>query len=168
MGGFIQEMLYFSDEVNGSDNEVMDLFMYKTGIIIHDPTNKMSEIKSKATELYDLGPLPLLEKQKDWIRYDLAITKLKLEVLKGDDTDLFYLLEVETKLVDYFFKLHNFWKVRFRDTSNKISSTDPGFYNCFIQSLISLVLSERVSALIKSIEYLQIKFKLDTSIEFSV
>jgi predicted nucleotidyltransferase len=165
---YIQEMNYFHEEVSGNDHKAIDLFMYKTGIIIYDPTNKMSEIKSKATELYDLGPTPLLEKQKDWIRYDLAITKLKLEVLKGDDGDLFYLLRVEAKLADYFFKLHNIWKVRFRDTSNKISSTDSEFYNCFMVSLKSSELSERASSLIKSIEYLQVKFKLDTSVEFSV
>jgi hypothetical protein len=161
-------MSYLYEEVIGTDNQALDLYMYKTGIIIYDPTHKMSGIKSKATELYDLGPSPLLEKQKDWIRYDLAINKTKLEGLNMDDLSIFYLLDVEKKLIDYFFKLQNIWKVRPRDTNNKIKSINPEFQNCILQALLSTDISQKVKLLIESIQYLQVKFKLDTSIEFSV
>jgi len=165
---YIQEMSYLHEEATGTDNDALDLYMYKTGIIIHDPTYKMSEIKSKATELFDLGPSPLLDIQKDWIRYDLAMNKLKLESLDSGDPSLFYIHEVQHKLIDYFFKLHNTWKVRSRDMDDKIKSTDIDFYNCLLLSLNSSKISESTNALFKSIEYLQIKFKLDTSVEFSV
>lgn len=165
---YIQEMSYLLEETTGSENTALDLFMYKTGIIIHDPTHKMSEIKSKATELYDLGPAPISYRQKDWIRYDLAINKLKLEGLDLTDTHHFFILEIEHRLVDYFFKLSGAWKVRFRDTNSKIQSLDSVFHKHFSQVLNTSDNAQKTEMLVKSIEHLQNKFSLDQSVEFSV
>jgi hypothetical protein len=165
---YIQEMSYLLDESTGNDNSALDLFMYKTGKIIYDPTHKMSEIKSKATELYDLGPAPISDKQKDWIRYDLAMNKLKLEGLDHIVSHSFFILEIEHRLVDYFFKLSGVWKVRFRDTDSKILTLDSEFHEYFSQVLSTSDTAKKIEMLIKSIEHLQNKFNLDQSVEFSV
>ena len=165
---YVQEISYLANEITQGNFKCLDLFMYKTGVIIFDPTFKMSEIKSKAIELYDLGPKPISEKEIDWIRYDLAINKLKLEGLDSSKDCLFYILDLQYKLFDYFFKLYNVWTVRSRQMDEKVVSIDPLFYNQLKQISDSNLTHQKIELLIKTIQHLQNKFKLEDSIEFSL
>jgi hypothetical protein len=132
------------------------LYMYKTGVIIHDPEGKMQALKRTASEVFLRGLPPLTRIQSDQIRHNLETARQKLMGLPSEKLPLFLLGNLMNMQRDWY-ALNRYWRVKPAIRDNFISSRDPVFYKMMVMAFNAPGGEEKKSVLLQLIDYLVTK-----------